>query len=127
MKNLVEKVVGNFEDKKRWHEYKARVKAMPEAYRTAAGALERYVMYRGGITKGDVMVHMLEDLADLFEGAAADGVPVRAVVGENPVDFAEEFLDNYADAQWIRGERERLASAINKAESAQLNAPEEES
>ena len=39
---------------------------------------------------------MLEDLADLFEQAAADGTPIREIVGEDPVEFAETFLQNYS-------------------------------
>ncbi|MFI6793991.1 hypothetical protein [Streptosporangium canum] len=32
---------------------------------------------------------MFEDLADLFEQAAADGTPIREIVGEDPVEFVE--------------------------------------
>ena len=34
-------------------------------------------MYFGGITKGDILMSMLEDLVDLFEQSAADGTPIR--------------------------------------------------
>ena len=104
-------------------QYKARVKALPENYRTAVEALERYFMYFGGISKGDIMMTMLEDLADLFEQAAADGTPVRDVVGEDPVEFAETFLRNYADGQWINKERERLINAIARAEGDETGEP----
>ena len=40
----------------------------------------------------DVLMSMLGDLADLFEQAAADRTPIRAVVGEDPVRFAETFF-----------------------------------
>ncbi len=116
MTNFIEKVVGDFGDKRRWRAYKARVKALPENYRTAVEALNRYFMYFGGISKGDIMMTMLEDLADLFEQAAADETPVRAVVGEDPVEFADTFLRNYADGHWINKERERLINAIARAE-----------
>ena len=49
-------------------------------------------MYFGAITKGDVLLSMLEDLADLFEQSAANGTPVREIVGDDPVEFAEAFL-----------------------------------
>jgi len=112
----VEKILGDFGDKRRWHEYKNRVKALPPGYRTAAEAVERYLMYAGALTRGDVMVSMYEDLADLFEQGAADNTPVRAIVGEDPVEFAEVFLLNYSDAQWISKERQRLTQAIDQAE-----------
>jgi DNA-binding ferritin-like protein (Dps family) len=103
------------DEKRRYRRYKARRKQLPANYRTAVEALERYLMYYGAITRGDIMLAMLEDLADLFEQAAADGTPVRAVVGEDPVEFAETFLQNYAEGQWINQERERLTSAIDDA------------
>jgi DNA-binding ferritin-like protein (Dps family) len=46
---------------------------------------------------------MLEDLADLFEQGAADGTPLRDVVGEDPVEFAEAFLANYPQVSGSAG------------------------
>ena len=112
---VIEKVVGEYGDKRRWRDYKARTKRLPAHYRTAIEALERYLTYFGAITKGDVMMSMLEDLADLFEQSAANGTPIRAIVGDDPVEFAEEFLRNYAEGQWINKERARLTEAIARA------------
>ncbi|WP_285244675.1 DUF1048 domain-containing protein [Pseudarthrobacter sp. fls2-241-R2A-127] len=111
----LEKVTGSFDDKKRWRRYKARKEQLPGPYRTTIDALERYFTYAGAIVKGDVLMQMLEDLADLVEGAAADGTPVRSIVGEDPVEFAEAFISNYSDGQWINKERKRLADSINQA------------
>jgi DNA-binding ferritin-like protein (Dps family) len=115
IRTLIEKVVGEFGDKKRWWAHKERVKQLPANYRDAIEALERYLTYFGGISKGDVLMTMLEDLADLFEQSAANGTPIRAVVGDDPVEFAETFLRNYADGQWINKERARLTEAIDRA------------
>ena len=111
----IELITGSFEDKKRWRQYKARKEQLPPTYRTAIDGLERYFLYAGAIAKGDVLVQMLEDLADLIERAAADGTPIRDVVGEDPVEFAETFIQNYSDGQWVNKERRRLTDAINRA------------
>jgi DNA-binding ferritin-like protein (Dps family) len=111
----IEKVTGSLEDKKRYREYKAREKRLPPHYREAMEALDRYLMYYGAITKGDILVTMLNDLADLFEQSAASETPIRDIVGEDPVEFVETFLRNYADGQWINKERERLTTAIARA------------
>ena len=87
--DFTSKVIG---DKRRWRQYKARTRQLPANYHTAIEALERYLMYFGSITNGDLMATMLEDLADLFEQSAADGTPIRAIVGDDPVEFAEAFL-----------------------------------
>ena len=108
----IEQVTGSLEQKKQYRQYKARVKQLPANYRTALEALERYLTYFGAITKGDTLVKMLEDLADLFEQSAASGTPIPEVVGEDPVEFAETFLQNYSEGQWINKERKRLIEAI---------------
>jgi DNA-binding ferritin-like protein (Dps family) len=115
IKTLVGKVVGDFGDKKRWWAHRERVKQLPDNYRTAIEALERYLTYFGGVSRGDVLMTMLEDLADLFEESAANGTPIRAIVGDDPVEFAETFVRNYADGQWINKERTRLTEAIDRA------------
>jgi len=111
----IEKITGPFDQKKRYRQYKARKEALPANYRTAINALERYLTYFGSITKGEILVSMLEDLADLFEQSAASGTPIRVIVGEDPVEFAETFVRNYSKGQWINKERERLVSAIERA------------
>jgi DNA-binding ferritin-like protein (Dps family) len=109
------KITGPFDQKKRYRQYKARKEALPANYHTAIDALERYLTYFGSITKGQILVSMLEDLADLFEQSAASGTPIRAIVGDDPVEFAETFVRNYSEGQWINKERERLVSAIERA------------
>ncbi|WP_261164852.1 DUF1048 domain-containing protein [Microbacterium sp. Marseille-Q6965] len=112
----IEKLTGSLEQKKQYRQYKARVEALPGEYRTAAQALDRYVMYAGGVADGEVVLRMLGDLADLFEEHAANGTPVRDIVGDDPVEFAEEFVANYSDGAWINREKERLKKAIDRAE-----------
>jgi len=111
---LLETVTGPLEQKKRYRQYKARVERLPASYRMAVEALQRYSHYFGGGT-AEGGLSMLEDLADLFEQAAASGTPVREIVGEDPVEFAEAFLRNYPQGQWIIRERDRLTSAIDRA------------
>ena len=116
MANWIEKVVGDLGDKKRYLEYKTRVKRLPDGYRQAAGALERYLTYLGPSDDGKSLVAMLNDLADLLEQSAAAGTPLRDVVGTDPVEFADTFMDNYGGGSWIRKERDRLAKSIDRAE-----------
>jgi len=93
------------------------MEALPEPYRTAAKAFARYFLYYGGLTDGDTLVTMLGDLTDLWERAALDGTPVRAIVGDDPVEFAESFAQSYAGTRWIDKERARLTAAIDAADA----------
>ncbi len=111
---FIEKIIGDIGDKRRWRQYKTRTRQLPENYRTAIDALQRYLTYFGAITKGDTLMSMLEDLADLFEQSATSGTPIRAIVGDDPVEFAETFLANYSEGQWINKERKRLSDTIDR-------------
>jgi DNA-binding ferritin-like protein (Dps family) len=112
----IEALTGSLEQKKQYKQDMARIDALPEAYRTAAKAVHRYLMYSGGIVDGDTLAQMFTDFADLWERAALDGTPVREIVGDDPVAFAENFAQAYTGKQWIDKERARLNKAIEDAE-----------
>ncbi len=112
----IEVVVGSLDDKKRYRRYKARTDALPEPYRAAAQALQRYFMYSGGITDGDTLLRMMGDHVELWERAAVDGTSVRTIVGADPVEFAETFAEAYTGRRWLDKERARLVSSIEDAE-----------
>jgi len=112
----IELATGSLEQKKQYKRYKARIEALPKPYGAVAKALQRYFMVYGGITDGETAVKMFDDFADLWERAAADGTPVRAIVGDDPVEFAETFAQAYTGRQWIDKERARLTKAIEQAE-----------
>jgi DNA-binding ferritin-like protein (Dps family) len=114
----LELVTGSLEQKKQYRQYKARIDALPEPYGSAAKALQRYFMYCAGITDGETAVKMFDDFADLWERAAADATPMRQIVGEDPVEFAETFAQAYTGKRWIDKERARLTQAIDDAERA---------
>ena len=111
---FISKVIG---PKRRWRAYKARVRQLPENYRTTVEAIERYLMHFGPMD-GDSAASLLEDVADLFERAAADGTPIREIVGEDPVEFVEALVGNYEKGGYVTRERERLTDAIARAEEA---------
>ena len=110
---FISKVIG---PKRWWRAYKARKEQLPEDYRAAVDAVERYLMYFVP-TDGDSAASMFEDLADLFEQAAVDGTPIRETVGEDPVEFVEAFVQNYTEGGYVpTRERKRLTDAIARAE-----------
>jgi DNA-binding ferritin-like protein (Dps family) len=109
---FISKVIG---DKKRWRAYKARTRGLPENYRTAVEAIERCLMHFVP-TDSHSAASMFEDLADLFEQAAANGTPIREIVGHDPVEFVEAFVQNYSEGGYITTRvRKRLTDAIASA------------
>jgi DNA-binding ferritin-like protein (Dps family) len=112
----IEALTGSLDQKKRYKRDKARIDALAEPYATAAKAMHRYLVYYCGITDGDTLVSMFGDLADLWERAAVDQTPVRAITSDDPVEFAESFAQAYGGSRWIDKERARLTEAIEAAE-----------
>ena len=115
----IEKVTGSLEQKKQYKQVKARLDALPEPYGGVARSFHRYFMVNAGIVDGDTTVTMLGDFADLWERAAADGAPVRAIVGADPVEFADAFAEAYTGKRWIDKERARLVKAVDDAEAGE--------
>ncbi|QYC40256.1 hypothetical protein Nocox_13195 [Nonomuraea coxensis DSM 45129] len=112
--HYLEILTGSLEEKKRWRQYKARVKRLPDDYRIAVEALERYLMHFGP-ADGPGAMTMYEDVADLFERSAADGTPIRGIFGDDPVEFVEAFMANYPLGQYRARERARFTSAVARA------------
>jgi DNA-binding ferritin-like protein (Dps family) len=108
---LISKVIG---PKRRWRAYKARVRQLPPNYRAAVDAIERYLMFFGPMD-ADSAGSLLEDVADLFERAAADATPIREIVGDDPVEFVEALVANYTKGGYVTRERERLIRDIARA------------
>jgi DNA-binding ferritin-like protein (Dps family) len=65
---------------------------------------------------------MFDDLAELFEQAAADGTPVRDIVGDDPLEFVETFVATYSDGGWAEKERDRLRKSIDRATGEEADA-----
>lgn len=120
----IEALTGSLEQKKQYKQAMARIEALPEPYRSSAKAFNRYFMYYGGITDGDALTTMIGDHADLWERAAVDATPVRAIVGEDPVEFAETFAQAYSATRWIDKERARLTKAIDAAAGGEGTGPD---
>jgi DNA-binding ferritin-like protein (Dps family) len=108
---LMSKVIG---PKRRWRQYKARVRRLPTNYQGAVEGVERYLMHFGSMD-GNNAAALFEDVVDLFEAAAADGTPIRAIVGDDPVEFVEALIRNYDKGGYVAREQDRLKRAIDLA------------
>ena len=112
---FAQKVIG---DKREWREYKARMRALPEPYRIAVDGIERYLFHFGAV-ESDTSIAIFSDVADIFERAAADGTPIREIVGDDPSVFVDALIDNYEKGGYVAREKKRLADSITAAEEAQ--------
>lgn len=111
----IDALTGSLEQKKKYKEIVARLDGLPDPYAGTARAFTRYFVYYGGIPDGATLVDLFAGFADLWERAAADATPLRDVIGDDPVAFAEEFVRAYRSKEWIDKERARLVQAIDAA------------
>jgi DNA-binding ferritin-like protein (Dps family) len=121
-----ETLTGPLSQKKQYRQDKARIEALPEPYGSVAKAMHRYITYFAGVTDGDTLVTMFGELADLWERASLDATPVRDIVGDDPVGFAETFAQAYAGKQWIDKERARFVATVDSAERVSSGASDGE-
>ena len=56
-------------------------------------------MYYGATDGATIADHDVRGPRRPFEQRAADGTPVRAIVGDDPVEFVETFVRNYSGAR----------------------------
>ena len=117
----IELVTGSLEQKKQYRQYKTRMEALPEPYRRGGdGACTGTSCTTAAPSwMREASLTMMGDFVDLWERAAADGTPVRAIVGDDPVEFADAFVQAYTGKRWIDKERARLTKAIEDAERQQ--------
>jgi DNA-binding ferritin-like protein (Dps family) len=78
----------------------------------AVEGVQRYIFHFGGTNDPTALFN---DVIDLFERAAADGSPIRDIVGEDPVEFVDALIRNYQDEGYVAREQNRLRSAIDRA------------
>ena len=81
------------------------------------GELEygRLLIATGGISDAEQAQSLFNDVIDIFEQAAADNTPVRDIVGEDPVEFADALIRNYQQTGYVAKEQGRLRDSITKA------------
>ncbi len=88
----IELVTGSLEQKKQYRQYKARIEAPPRALRHGAKALQRYFMYFGASRTARRGLRCSTTSPTSGSGPRPTARPMRAIVGEDPVEFAEAFV-----------------------------------
>lgn len=80
MMNLVEKIIGDFSEKKAWREMENRAKALPEDQYNAYKAMRKYLWNTGSVMDWQEMKFVFNHIIDLLEEAAADGKRVKELL-----------------------------------------------
>ena len=85
-KSIVELVIGNLDEKREYRSMMKRVNALPADYRYVYKKLMNYSY------NFDCGNSLQSTLLELFEESAADGRPVREVVGKDTAAFCDGLM-----------------------------------
>ena len=97
------------QEKREYRAYKKRVNELPEEYRKAMKAIESYLW---NFAKGSGMFQLLQNILEMFENSASDGLSVRDVVGNDIAEFADSLLAEFPEETWMDKMRNKLRNSI---------------
>ncbi|MEK4031382.1 MULTISPECIES: DUF1048 domain-containing protein [Bacillaceae] len=97
------------QEKREYRAYRKRVNELPEEYRTAMTAIEKYMW---NFAKGSGMLALLQNVLEMFESSASDGLNVRDIVGNDAAEFADSLLAEFPEETWIDKMRKELRDSI---------------
>lgn len=108
MTNILTKLIG---DKKRYKKFKQEVAALPAPYRNGFEALEKYMW---NFAKGEGFMDALEAVLHMFQEGAGENIPVSNIVGDDPVEFAADIMDQYPEDLWLTTRQNKLRDTFKK-------------
>jgi len=107
MGKIIDFVVGDYEEKKKYRANEKRAKALPKEYSEAYSEIKRYLWNTGMMT-----VEPLVPLVDLFEDAAASGKHVTEITGPDVAAFADDLIRD--EKTYRATQRRKLNEKLNK-------------
>ena len=111
--NFFEKIIGSFDDKREWKELEARAKALPNDYRNAYKAIQKYMWNAGGgPTDWKDSNRIFVGILDLFEEGAAEGRKETDLTGEDVAAFCDDLVKD--EKTWTDKYRKKLNDTIGR-------------
>lgn len=85
--NIINSIMGDLSEKKKYRENEKRAKALPAQYAAAYKEIKHYLWNTAGI----ITIEPLVSLVDMLEEAAAEGRQVTDITGPDVAAFADEL------------------------------------
>ncbi len=108
MGKIIDTIIGDLNEKKRYRMTEKRAKALPAEYAEAYKNIKHYLWNTSGI----LTIEPLVSLIDMLEEAAADNKRVTDITGPDVAAFADDLVrgeSSYKDQQ-----RKKLNDKLNK-------------
>lgn len=107
MNKILNAIIGDFKEKKRYHKNEKRAKTLPTEYAEAYKNIKHYLWNTSGI----LIIDPLISLVDMFEEASADGRNVLDITGSDVASFADELVRG--EKSWKDQQRNKLNRKLN--------------
>jgi len=107
------------QEKLRYKQVMARVKALPEEYRFLYDKIQHYMWNHAG-GDGMDMIRVLSDLLELFEAGAAEGKRALEVTGPDVAELCDELLGTTKTwtKQWHEALNRDIARRLGKGKES---------
>jgi DNA-binding ferritin-like protein (Dps family) len=109
MSKIIDTIIGDLNEKKRYREAEKRAKALPAEYAEAYKDIRDYLWGTSGI----VTIDPLASLVDLLEEAAAHNRRVVDITGPDVAAFADELVRG--EKTWQDTQRHKLNKKVTGA------------
>ena len=107
MNKILNAIIGDFKEKKRYRKNEKRAKALPTEYAEAYKNIKHYLWNTSGILTIDPLI----SLVDMFEEASANGRNVLDITGSDVASFADELVRG--EKSWKDQQRNKLNRKLN--------------
>ena len=106
MENFFKKIIG---DKKEYKAFKKQAAELPSPYKETFEALEKYMW---NFAKGDGFLKVQQEMLEIFQENAEEQVPVKNIIGDDPVKFCDDIMSQYPDDLWLITSQNKLRKQI---------------
>jgi DNA-binding ferritin-like protein (Dps family) len=111
--SIFEKIIGSLEDKREWKAMEARAKALPNEYRNAYKAIQKYMWTAGGgPTNWKDSSRIFFGILELFEEGAAEGKKVTDLTGKDVAAFCDDLVKD--EETWKDKYRKKLNDTVGR-------------
>ncbi len=102
MGKIINTIIGDISEKKKYRENEKRAKALPAEYAEAYNSIKHYLWNTSGL----LTIEPLVSLVDLLEEAAVSGRSVIDITGPDVAAFADDLVKG--ESSWKDQQRNKL-------------------
>ncbi|AYG01091.1 DUF1048 domain-containing protein [Lactococcus allomyrinae] len=108
-RTLIDRMLG-LEEKREWHEFEKRAKALGDDYYADYNAMKKYI-WISGVEKWKDFKFIFDHVLDLLEEVAIDGRKVTSITGPDVATFLDEMVEHKG---WEDKQKDKLNKIMHE-------------